>query len=151
MTTATLEQFVARGQAAQAAVDQILIQERLATLLRVAEDLSRQKPPWLDFFKEILGADGLVRKLFPSPDERLAYEGSTTRLKIDGMLCRLREQALEAAPDKEPTRVITVRLPKSLHASLISEADERRTSLNKLCIGKLLQVLEGQEGATSHA
>jgi hypothetical protein len=38
---------------------------------------------------------------------------------------------------REPTRVITVRLPKSLHESLKIEAHARNTSLNQLCIAKL--------------
>jgi hypothetical protein len=42
----------------------------------------------------------------------------------------------------EPTRVITVRLPKSLHESLRAEAHEKRTSMNKLCISKLLQFID---------
>jgi predicted HicB family RNase H-like nuclease len=40
--------------------------------------------------------------------------------------------------------VITVRLPKSLHESLRAEAHDRRTSMNKLCISKLLQVIDDE-------
>ena len=39
------------------------------------------------------------------------------------------------------TRVITLRLPESLHESLKAEAADHNTSMNKLCISKLLQVL----------
>ena len=46
--------------------------------------------------------------------------------------------------DQEPTRVITVRMPKSLHESLRVEAHERHTSMNKLCISKLLQMIDTQ-------
>ncbi len=46
---------------------------------------------------------------------------------------------------QEPTRVITVRLPKSLHEALRVEAHEHRTSMNKLCISKLLQIIDGQQ------
>ena len=45
----------------------------------------------------------------------------------------------------EPTRVITVRLPKSMHDALKDEAYEHRTSMNKLCISKLLQFIDGQQ------
>jgi hypothetical protein len=38
--------------------------------------------------------------------------------------------------------VITVRLPKSMHEYLRTEAHDLRTSMNKLCISKLLQVIE---------
>ena len=46
------------------------------------------------------------------------------------------------APKPEPTRVITVRLPVSLHVALQEEAHEHRTSVNKLCISKLLQFID---------
>ena len=39
----------------------------------------------------------------------------------------------------EPTRVITVRIPRSMHDALKVEAHEHNTSMNKLCISKLLQ------------
>ncbi|MEM1304746.1 MAG: hypothetical protein AAGG46_07605, partial [Planctomycetota bacterium] len=47
-----------------------------------------------------------------------------------------------ADAETEPTRVITVRLPKSMHEYLRTEAHDLRTSMNKLCISKLLQVIE---------
>ena len=34
------------------------------------------------------------------------------------------------------------RLPKSLHESLRHEAHERKTSMNQLCISKLLQIID---------
>jgi predicted HicB family RNase H-like nuclease len=46
------------------------------------------------------------------------------------------------APVPEETKVITVRLPLSLHAALGEEAHEHRTSVNKLCISKLLQFID---------
>ncbi|HJT31024.1 MAG TPA: toxin-antitoxin system HicB family antitoxin, partial [Pirellulales bacterium] len=52
---------------------------------------------------------------------------------------REREKAL---PPKEATKVITIRLPESLHDALTTEAHERRTSVNKLCISKLLKLVE---------
>ena len=62
------------------------------------------------------------------------------------MLAKLRERSVgtPVPDDLEPTRVITVRLPKSLHEALRAEAHERRTSMNKLCISKLLQVVDEQ-------
>ena len=45
-------------------------------------------------------------------------------------------------PKPEPTRVVTVRIPRSLHDALRVEAHEHRTSMNKLCISKLLQFID---------
>ena len=61
---------------------------------------------------------------------------------------RLREKTA-GADGKEPTRVITVRLPRSLHESLKDEANSRKTSMNQLCISKLLQVIEEEEAAAA--
>ena len=55
---------------------------------------------------------------------------------------KLREQRNATDTESEPTRVITVRLPKSMHEYLRTEAHDLRTSMNKLCISKLLQVIE---------
>jgi hypothetical protein len=55
---------------------------------------------------------------------------------------KLREKKGGSDTETEPTRVITVRLPKSMHEYLQTEAHDMRTSMNKLCISKLLQVVE---------
>ena len=44
--------------------------------------------------------------------------------------------------------MITVRLPKSLHEALRDEAHEHRTSMNKLCISKLLQFIDSEQVPT---
>ncbi|RIK80507.1 MAG: hypothetical protein DCC67_09290, partial [Planctomycetota bacterium] len=58
------------------------------------------------------------------------------------LLVKLREKRPSADTESEPTRVITVRLPKSMHEALRHEAHDLRTSMNKLCISKLLQVID---------
>lgn len=50
-----------------------------------------------------------------------------------------------ADADLDATRVITVRLPKSLHLALKAEAHDRHTSMNQLCIAKLLQAIDSLE------
>ena len=59
------------------------------------------------------------------------------------MLARLRQKS-NRGETQEPTRVITVRLPQSLHEALQAEAHLHQTSMNKLCISKLLQVIEDE-------
>ena len=51
--------------------------------------------------------------------------------------------------DMDATRVITVRLPKSLHLALKAEAHDRHTSMNQLCIAKLLQAIDSMENGKS--
>jgi len=70
------------------------------------------------------------------------FEQTQTYGTIQQMLAKLRE-ANGPPPEKgEPNRVITVRLPKSLHDLLREEAHEHRTSMNKLCISKLLRMID---------
>lgn len=111
-------------------------------VLNVAQELYSQDPDWVAFFREILGIEGALRKAFPTPDELSDFERTREYSQIQGMLARLRERGRGKPSQPEPTRVITVRLPKSLHDSLRAEAHERRTSMNRLCIAKLLQVVD---------
>ncbi len=111
-------------------------------LLQLAESYYKKDPDWVAFFREILGIDGAVRKTFPSFDDLTAFERSEEYDQIQKMLVKLREKKPAADADTEPTRVITVRLPKSMHEYLRTEAHDLRTSMNKLCISKLLQVIE---------
>jgi predicted HicB family RNase H-like nuclease len=113
--------------------------------MRIADEMFQQKPDWITFFREVLGVDGLVRKLFSTPEELAAFEKSSAYAEIHAMIAKLRESTREDY--EEPTRVITVRLPKSLHESLRAEAHDRRISLNQLCISKLLHLIEHQAGA----
>ena len=86
--------------------------------------------------------EGAARRIFPSSDEFMQFEQTEEYNEIQQMVAKLRENSRSQAQGTEPTRVITVRLPKSLHESLRTEAHERRTSMNKLCISKLLQVID---------
>lgn len=119
-------------------------QEKYQEVLEVAENLFRQNPDWVTFFREILGVEGCVRKAFPTFDDLTAFEQSQQFDKIQKLVVRLREKRSSVDAENEPTRVITVRLPKSMHEYLRTEAHDLRTSMNKLCISKLLQVI-GQE------
>jgi predicted HicB family RNase H-like nuclease len=113
------------------------------TLLEVATKLYEQRPDWITFFREVLGVDGIVRQRFQRPEDLAAFEATESYAEIQRMLAELRTQCLPEE-GKEPTRVITVRLPKSLHESLLAQAHDRNTSMNQLAIAKLLQALEAE-------
>ena len=118
--------------------------EKRLEVYRTALELYAQKPDWATFFRKVLGTDGLARALFPAPEQMAELERSEEYAEIQQMLARLRGKSTPPPDDSEPTRVITVRLPKSLHESLRTEAHERQTSMNKLCISKLLQMVDDQ-------
>ena len=117
-------------------------ENREAKVYRVASELYRQDPDWVTFFREVLGVEGIIRRVFPSATDLARFEQTREYADIQQMVAKLRERASDPADTREPTRVITVRLPKSLHESLRNEAHERKTSMNKLCISKLLQMVD---------
>jgi len=109
---------------------------------QVAYERFRQNPDWVTFFREFLGVEGVVRKTFQHPQDLNAFEQGETYSEIQQMVAKLRVRSKNQTESNEPTRVITVRLPKSLHESLRAEAHQRQTSMNQLCISKLLQVID---------
>jgi predicted HicB family RNase H-like nuclease len=115
------------------------VEEKRHEAYRVAAELYRQDPDWVTFFREVMGVDGVVRRLFPSTGDMANFEQTQQYAEIQQMVAKLRERSVVQSDGREPTRVITVRLPKSLHESLRVEAHQRRTSMNQLCISKLLQ------------
>ncbi len=117
-------------------------EDRKQAAQRIAGEMFQKTPDWVTFFREVLGVGGLVRRLFTTQEELAAFEKTAEYAEIKNMIARLRERSgAPAEAAKETTRVITVRLPASLHESLKYEANERNTSINQLCISKLLQVL----------
>ena len=116
-------------------------------VLQTAYGLFSKNPPpdWVTFFREIMGLNGAVRRTFRTPEDLAEFEQTEAYSEILHLLTRLRERTPPLPEDpKEPTRVITVRLPKSLHEALRVEAHEHQTSMNKLCISKLLQFIDNE-------
>lgn len=122
---------------------------RCQKILQVAKDLYQRRPDWVTFFRETLGVNGAARSVFPAQDDFLRFEQSPAYGEIQTMVASLRTAKVRSGGKDEATRVITVRLPESLHEALKKEADDHRTSMNKLCISKLLQVLVESENAAA--
>lgn len=120
-------------------------------VLARAQELFETSPDWITFYREILGVRGVVRRHYPTPERLSEFEQTAAYVEIQEMLTQLRQlpaevkdpKKVEAKKQEEPTRVITVRLPKCLHDALKREAHEHQTSMNKLCISKLLQIIDG--------
>lgn len=121
------------------AVDTSLpLKKRPAEALRGATEVFAMTGYWVSFYRAVLGPNGLVAQLFPE-DEEMGYFCTTREFdEIQKMLTALRTSDEEKAEIVEAVSVITLRLPRSMHVSLGNEAKRRSTSLNKLCISKLL-------------
>lgn len=118
---------------------------RCQKVLQVAKQLHATRPDWVTFFRETLGVDGAARSVFGTQEDYLKFEQSKEFEEIQNLVASLRSK--KGAGKNETTKVITVRLPESLHESLKAEASEHGTSMNKLCITKLLKALSEMEEA----
>lgn len=114
-------------------------------VLQVAERLYAMEPEWVVFFREVLGVDGIVRRTFSDPEALTRFECTPQYARIREMLDGLRCRQRESAARGEAQRVVTVRMPRSLHESLKDEAGRMRVSVNTLCISKLMKLLDEQE------
>ena len=118
------------------------IDPQATSVLQVAERLHAMGPDWVVFFREVLGVEGIVRRSFPSATSLSHFECSPHYARIREMLDDLRNRQRERPTSREAQRVVTVRMPRSLHESLKAEADDMRVSINTLCISKLLKILD---------
>ena len=139
----------------ESTVNDLMIQKegftgRCQKVLQVAKPLFHEKPDWVTFFRETLGVKGAARAVFPSQEEYVLFEQSAEFAEIQKMVASLRTRKAGGSKN-EVTRVITVRLPESLHEALKAEASDHNTSMNKLCISKLLQVLVENEKAAKNS
>jgi len=54
----------------------------------------------------------------------------------------LRQRQQDQPAPRESQRVVTVRMPRSLHETLKAEAQQMKVSINSLCISKLLKLID---------
>lgn len=116
--------------------------ERCNQAFSLANDLFGHAPTWVCFFREVLAVGGLCRRLFPTVEEYSQFMTTSHYDQVQQMLTALRSRDLPENDPNDPQRMITVRLPKSLHEALVDEAGRLSISVNKLCISRLLQVLD---------
>jgi predicted HicB family RNase H-like nuclease len=126
--------------------DEMTAMEKVEQVQQRAEKLFSKEPDWATFYREILGVNGIVRQTFTSRKDLAAFQQSEAYEQIHEMLNKLRNGPAIPA---EPTKVLTIRLPKSLHEAIWTEAHEHKTTMNHLCISKLLlRLLDGDGEAT---
>ena len=107
------------------------------------EALFAQHRNWVAFYREVFGRHGVIRRHCATIEARTQFEQTEIYQEILRMLTALRRMSTVPSTE-EPTRVITIRIPKSMHEALWLESHERCTSMNKLCISKLLQFIDDE-------
>ncbi len=91
---------------------------------------------WVEANNAIYGPGGPFTRLFPSAKDRVAFAKTKESRQIDQLIDSLPEP--EVGPQRrEYSGKFNVRVPKSLHAALASEAEAEGVSLNQLVVAKL--------------
>ncbi len=130
------------------------IEERGRFALDFAKSLASKKVDWITINNALFGPGGKLTQLFPNIAERAALAGTAAYKE----LCRLLDQERDHGIDESATQHATasgqtiVRMPKSLHAALLAEAEAEGVSLNQLCVSKLsMQLRAAAAGNTRSA
>ncbi len=118
------------------------LEKRGREVLRLAEIAFSQTGSWVVFYREMLGVDGVVRRLFPDAEQLRFFEGQEEFIELQEMVAAMRSQDPGKSTEVEPERMVTIRLPKSVHEVLLAESEDMELSINQLSICKLLQPVD---------
>lgn len=116
--------------------------DRCRQAFDVANDLFANAPTWVCFYRELMAGGGLLQVLFNADKDFSAFLKTDQHHQIQSMLTALRGRDLPENDPNDPQRMITVRLPKSLHEAMCEEAGRLNISVNRLCISRMLQLLD---------
>jgi predicted HicB family RNase H-like nuclease len=115
------------------------VEEKAGELLRFAEEEARAVETWADLWNALFDPlEGAVGQAFPSRKERAEFLKTEEFKKIRVLIDEARERTglVAGATPKKSGRFV-VRLPVSLHESLVREARHEGVSLNQLVVAKL--------------
>jgi hypothetical protein len=118
------------------------IENRAQQLLEVAAKLAETTGlTWVEANNAIYGPGGPYARLFPSAKDRTAFANTPASRRIDELIDSLPEPPV-GPQRREYSGKFNVRVPKSLHAALASEAEAEGVSLNQLVVTKLSMHLQ---------
>ena len=113
------------------------IETRAQELLTLARKLAETPGlTWVEANNAIYGPGGPFARQFASAKERAAFAKTKESRQIDRFIDSLPEPPT-GPQRREYSGKFNVRVPKSLHAALASEADAEGVSLNQLVVAKL--------------
>lgn len=98
-----------------------------------------RQPPgltWVEANNAVYAPGGPFSRLFPNATERGEFSRTEESRQIDELIDSLPEPPVRPER-KEYSGKFHVRIPKSLHAALASEAEAEGVSLNQLVVAKL--------------
>jgi predicted HicB family RNase H-like nuclease len=113
------------------------IESRAQDLLTLARKLAETPGlTWVEANNAVYGLGGPFARLFPTAKDRVAFAKTEESRQIDQLIDTLPEPPV-GPQRREYSGKFNVRVPKSLHAALASEAEAEGVSLNQLVVAKL--------------
>jgi len=120
------------------------IESRAQELMTRARKLAESSGvTWVEANNAIYGPGGPFASLFPNARDRVAFAKTKESRQIDQLIDSLPEPAV-GPRRREHSGKFNVRIPKSLHAALASEAEAEGVSLNQLVLAKLALHLQAR-------
>jgi hypothetical protein len=120
--------------------------ERATRLLRIAREAFRGASDWMQYSNAVYGIGAPYGQLFPTQEEREAFERTEEGKEVRRML-----EQLQGGNDDGPLPEVqaegqarfVLRLPRSMFEALRAEAEAEGVSINMLCVAKLGTTLRG--------
>ena len=113
------------------------IKSRAQELLTIGRRLAETPGlTWVEANNAVYGPGGPFARLFPSVRDRAAFSKTAESGQLDALIDGLPEPPV-GPQRREYSGKFNVRIPKSLHAALASEAEAEGVSLNQLVMAKL--------------
>ncbi len=112
-------------------------------LLEFAEQRAEAAADWMELSNTLFGPGGKAMLAFPTEAERAAFCKTVEYKRILALMDRLPWPPIKEFIDLTASAngAISVRLPRSVHAALLAEAEAEGVSLNQLCVPKLVAQL----------
>jgi hypothetical protein len=110
-----------------------------SSLVGAANKIAESVETWADLSNALFDPEtGLVSRAYPTREQRAEFLRSPEYKKIRDLIdAAARRSGLVGGATPAKSGKFVVRLPKSLHAALVSEAEEEGVSLNQLVVAKL--------------
>jgi predicted HicB family RNase H-like nuclease len=113
------------------------IKSRAEELLTLGRQLAATPGlTWVEANNAVYGPGGPFARLFPGVRDRAAFAKTEESRQLDQLIDGLPEPSV-GPQRREYSGKFNVRVPKSLHAALASEAEAEGVSLNQLVVAKL--------------
>lgn len=127
---------MATAKKSKPAGDAANIDTRAKEALSFARQQAKQAATWIELSNSIFGIGGKCGELFPTASERAQFVKTTEYKAIAELMAGLPGPQSESAKEM-PSGQLRVRMPRSIHATLIAEAQAEGVSLNQLILAKL--------------